>query len=264
MTHCAYCGRKLRSDDSPCPGCEQFSIDLQAADDVGDERRMVPIARFTNAAEAGYFAHELERNEGINTSMFADDSFDALSGYWSTRYVLNVPAAMSDAARASLQAMIASGGNNGLQDSDDDAKTADMFEEQELQNFGTAEDQDRRALAFETWLDADSTEYQDTCVEDSGVNWVPIILTLAAGSGVFWMVQGMQERPNPAVMAAPAGNQHEDLWHCLNRDSGRWVQHLDDDRGVRELTTDPRRNLVVIREDVDGDGVYEKEAAFHR
>ena len=63
-----------------------------------------PIARFLNAAEAGYFAHELKLMRNIPVTLRAEDDFDAVSGNWSTGFVLAVPEVWAERAAATKAA----------------------------------------------------------------------------------------------------------------------------------------------------------------
>ncbi|HEX6986241.1 MAG TPA: hypothetical protein VF170_12745 [Planctomycetaceae bacterium] len=70
--------------------------DREPIPDAGD---LVTIARFRSAAEAGYFADELEADGAARPVLTAVDDFDAMAGHWGSVYLLRVPTA--DAKRMS-------------------------------------------------------------------------------------------------------------------------------------------------------------------
>jgi hypothetical protein len=88
------------------------------------------------------------------------------------------------------------------------------------------------------------------------MNWVPIMLTLAAGSFVIWA--GNKKAHPPRRPPAARDGQQFDLIDVLSSDSAPWVQHLNRG-GVRELVVDGPTGTVQIRQDADGDGVFERE-----
>jgi hypothetical protein len=193
----------------------------------------VPIARFRHAAEAGYFAHELLCREDVEAGVVAQEQFDALGGLWSTQFLLTVPPLTVERATTLLQSLV-------------------------------EENSDRIApvLADEDCDDPPSEPYhmaavsdQDFVAVDSGVNWVPIVLTLAAGSVVLWGWHSLQQ--GKAARANPAGQNHLDLWDRLATPDSPWTQPIPGGRGRRQLWISPRQHAAELREDADGDGVFE-------
>ena len=174
MIRCPQCDRYLSNDESVCPECvpSELQPDEIRANDV---RRLVPIARFRNVAEAGFFAHELMQRDEIAVTMTADESFDAVNGYWSTHYVLSAPEKVAQRARRSLQDLIQ------VTESDEP--------DHSYANATFEIESDTRFEHFDQeWADHETEASQiqdDVVIEDSNVNWVPIVLTLAAGSIVF-------------------------------------------------------------------------------
>ena len=67
------------------------------------ETGLTAIARFNNAAEAGYFAHEMHTEAGITARVMTEDDFDAVGGVWSTRFLLVVPRDQAGPALAVLR-----------------------------------------------------------------------------------------------------------------------------------------------------------------
>ncbi len=214
-------------------------------DEVQSDDLLVPVARFKSAAEAGYFAHELLYTEHLPVSLIAEEHFDALDGHWSTRFVLSAPEGMADRAARALAQLI------------------EQTETEETCDAVSAAGSSR--LVMNDPADSDRQfDPATVAIEESAVHWVPIVLTLAAGSVALWGVHHLNERPKQQFRAVPAGRQHDDLWEQLSLPARVWTQRLENGRGRRELWIDRKRNIAVIREDADGDGVFEKEVPFRR
>jgi hypothetical protein len=268
MPHCTQCGRFVDFHETVCPVCDvplrdrraaeeagadgTFSRSAEAAADGFDGRtsgdRLVPIARFRSIAEAGYFAHELEFNEEISATVRTEESFDALGGAWATRFVLAVPEPWAASAAAALR---------------------ELIEQTEAEATASPEQAASR-WAAPTSSGGEITDLEDdrrvatATLEESGVHWVPIVLTLAAGSVAFWGARKLNEHQNLQMNPLPAaGWRHEDAWKQLSGGAQPWIQRLDNG-GQRELWFDARRELATLREDTDGDGLFENELTFRR
>ncbi len=267
MPRCPHCGHGLVDFQDVCPACSKSLGDPYelfhnfSVDDVFDEEAtgtkngpldvdpvegpMAAVARFVNAAEAGYFAHELKQTQKIPVTLSVDENFDVLSGYWSTRFVLAVPESRAESAARALQQLIEQTDTDDVVEIDEpDDGMRPMIDSPD--EFGSATEKAARAI------------------ESSSVHWVPIVLTLAAGSVVFWGARRLQEQPKAELPRVPVGGQQEDLWDCLATPAQPWVQQLQNGRGRREFRIAPEGNLAVIREDADGDGLFEKEFQIRR
>jgi hypothetical protein len=207
----------------------------ESADGIHGEP-MVVIAQFRNAAEAGYFAHELLREADIPAAVTMDESFDALTGYWSTRFVLAVAEEFSESASLCLQRL-------SEHSTPDDRPYHSEFAADDFNDPMTDDD----------WIQPPSEKMADA-TEQSNVNWVPIVLTLAAGSIVFWGVRTMHAKPQAQAAAAGERNQ-PDVWKLLSTPERPWVQQLEN--GRRELRFDSVRREGILYEDLDGDGRFE-------
>ena len=118
MPQCPHCRERFVGYPEFCPHCSglltETVIDeiefrtgtgFEIGEDVLDEA-IVSIARFHNAAEAGYFSHELMRSEEIPSMVKVDEHFDALCGRWTTRFLLLVPECFAETAAAALQRLV--------------------------------------------------------------------------------------------------------------------------------------------------------------
>lgn len=233
MRQCRHCGWTCGAD-GVCPRCSsdaeehRDSRDAGVAADASDVWTV--IARFANAAEAGYFANELDYHLGCEPRLDFRDDFDALHHRWRTGYALSVPESLADRARAQLQRI--------LEQEPEDAACAGAA----IPSIGEAE----------TQLTATSG------VSDlSAIKWAPLFLTLAAGSLVIWYSKKVHVQRHPV---APREALRISLRDALGDDSTPWVQESAE-RGRRELVIDARGEGAILREDRDGDGVFEREMA---
>lgn len=243
MKHCPHCGIRLEYHQESCPSCDWSlppitsartrGIDNELPD--GTDEPVVAIARFLNAAEAGFFAHTLLNAEEIPASLRAEDDFDAVSGFWTARYLLMVPETMVEAATAALQSLVKR------------SETEDFLETtgdpHELTHFGV------ESVAT-TRFAHDPERYPPD--DTSTIKWGPVMLTLAAGSLALWGLRELQRPPR----AEPAGPNHGTLWDDLSKSSSPWQQNLPDGRR-RELHF--KRDRAVIREYKDGRKTAERE-----
>lgn len=239
MPRCGACGRRLVDDQEFCAACTAARDD-EASVGPGEEgavsgEPMVQVARFSNAAEAGFFADELQDRLQISVSLQVEENFDALTGYWGNRMALLVPESAGSAAAMLLQEIL-----------------------EQTEEDGEALAPDAEALDGGSWT---GTEFEvaEAGSPQSGINWVPIVLTLAAGSAAIWGVRKLNEAPRPNAGPVPVNGREEQLWNTLRMPHGGWMLNHDEIPGRRQLRIDGRRGLVVIQEDANGDGVYESE-----
>lgn len=205
MIDCPNCGRPQNRDDDICPA----------------DGTRVPIARFQNGAEAGFFADELTRQTGIEAEVLAREKFDGLHAAWSIDYLLLVDRPESERAARALAALVEATGDEAGEEESDKAHS-------EL---------------------------------PSGV-WMPLILTLAAGSIACFGIERVDHRPRPPALVVGDGRRPPELWQLMGAARGQWVQQLDGGPGTRQLILDANSGTAVLREDGDGDGRFEREQRF--
>ena len=238
MMHCPHCGWTTGSG-ADCERCAATLV--RAGDDIavpadneipGENSEWATIARFGNAAEAGYFAHELGPLLNCEPRIEYQEDFDAIGGSWRTRYLLAVPDRLAEQARRQLGTMLE--GN---------------WEQEQLQ-----------PTAGDAFYEIGSTATSRApAFSKSRINWVPIMLTLAAGSAVFWAGRKAHfARRN--VEPGEAGQK--DLFEFLSEGVHPWVQRREDGDGQRELRIDPQSGTATIFEDTDGDGRFDRELKF--
>jgi len=236
MVRCLHCGWTSHSAQE-CPRCRGRLTSVAPPLPPGPDCTEKPgdwlmVARFGNAAEAGYFADELHHRLGCEPRIEVNDDFDAVHACWHTRYSLLVPAVQAEHAHQHL--------NNMLEGELDQLEPAGLS------------------------ATADHNPCRDRATGSTGssaVNWVPIMLTLAAGSFVIWA--GNKKAHPPRRPPAPRDGQRFELIDILSSDNAPWVQHSSRG-GVRELTVDGTTGAAHVREDADGDGVFEREFVLGR
>lgn len=266
MIRCPHCGNRLRDRQVFCPAC---SNDVSVAADhrsapVGDETavaaiasseddpravdvecldnsNMAVVARFQNAAEAGYFAHELGRREEMPVTVALAEDYDGIHGYWSARFHLLVADACAERARSALERLVA---------------------ESETDELNAREDvhADCGAPIGISPFDPIGRSTMTSGTGSGAVNWVPIVLTLTAGSAAFWGLRQMDHAPRLRQPVVRERAREEDLWSHFLQSPDPWWQRLENGRGVRELRIDRAHNRIIIREDADGDGFFESQS----
>ena len=115
---------------------------------------------------------------------------------------------------------------------------------------------------IETTSDDDpGTEGQPAGLDVPGGVWVPLILTLAAGSIACFGIERLDQRPRPPALVVRDGREPPELHELIGAARGTWVQKLDGG-GVRQLTLDSESRSALLKEDDDGDGRFEREWEF--
>ena len=243
MFVCPQCGSQVATGDvcSRCGGERDTFPEpgrRRVANDGTDDWET--IARFGNAAEAGYFANELHYVLDFEPRLECRDDFDTLGNLWRSSYALSVPEELADHARRQFELMLR-------------GEAAASFSSVAGEHAPGEHD---AVLAEDADVGSSSTERRPV----SGVNWVPIMLTLAAGSLVLWSGKKLHVQRLPG--AAPGRAQRIDVWDALSRDGSRWSQPFPEGGGVRELLIQREEGTAVVREDADGDGDFERETLY--
>lgn len=232
MSCCQECGQMLLERSELCADCasrralEQSDIDdsVESARDMAgtDLTRQVAIARFQSGAEAGFFADELCRETGVATDVLARERFDAVHAVWSVDYILLVDRHQAECTAQALALLVEATGGECGDDSCDGSRASDL---------------------------------------PAGV-WVPLILTLAAGSIACFGIERLDHRPRPPALVVGDRREDPELWDVLTATRGTWVQEIEGGAGTRELTLDADGHSARLREDHDGDGRFDREWNF--
>lgn len=227
MPRCPDCGRRLFPHEEICRDCREI-CDSDRPSPPADELSAghvdrVAVARFQNGAEAGYFADELAHTAGVAAEVVASERFDAVHAVWSIDYLLMVDREHAVFAANSLKALVDS--------TSDDA-------------------------------DVDEPEGLPRSELPNGV-WIPLILTLAAGSIACFGIERVERPPRPPALVVRDRREPPNLWHVLGSSRGPWRQALDNGPGERTLSIDPESQTAVLTEDHDGDGTTDHEWRFN-
>jgi hypothetical protein len=197
------------------------------------------IARFLNAAEAGYFAHELKLLRNIPVTLRAEEDFEALAGHGTTGFVLSVPNVWAEPAARTLTELV-----NRSESEEDLSERVSEEAVRDSVPLG-------RTQAFDPFAREDEFEM------GPAIPWVPIVVTLAAGSLAFWGVKTLWEPARPPA-PAPVKASRDVLWDVMRTPQGRkWVQVDPQGQPIRELEIEPAGTAAILREDHDGDQVFE-------
>lgn len=231
MLRCLHCGNVCNRDGG-CAHCDDRPAEFHASDNLEAETDAgwTVIARFANAAEAGYFANELEYVLGFEPRLDCRDDFDAIHHYWRSGFVLSVPEPLADRARTALrQALDSESEERPAQDGVPAAAVPVLFPRRFVDQHAARSN-------------------------GSAIKWGPLFLTLAAGSLVIW------HGKKPPLHRAPAQPDRAEripLREVPGLHDAGWVQ----DRGGvrRELIFAAPGADGTLREDRDGDGVYERQ-----
>lgn len=234
MPFCLRCGRHHETRRQICPDCQHEdelipATSASSGDSLANESgpddefgdSRVAIARFQSGAEAGYFADELARQTGIETNVLTRERFDAVHAAWTVDYILLVSPDRADDAPRLLQELVDASGDDDVDAAQPAAETTDL---------------------------------------PAGV-WVPLIITLAAGSIACFGIERADHRPRPAGLVIGDGRKPPELWEILGATPGSWEQKRDDG-GIRRLTLDREQRTALLTEDHDGDGQVDREWTF--
>ena len=234
MPFCLRCGgghetrhqicADCRHEDEVMPATSARSSDRLPNEPGADDEfgeSRVAIARFQSGAEAGYFADELTRQTGVETDVLTRERFDAVHAAWTVDYILLVSPDRAEEAPRLLQELVDASGDDDGEAAQPAAQTADL---------------------------------------PAGV-WVPLIITLAAGSIACFGIERADQRPRPAGLVIGDGRKPPELWEILGATPGSWEQKRDDG-GVRRLTLDREQRTALLTEDHDGDGRVDREWKF--
>lgn len=233
MMRCPHCGWTTRSGIE-CDRCTASLVHAGAQPARPEDGEFVEtgftwatVARFGNAAEAGYFAHELAPLLNFEPRIEYQDDFDAIGGAWRTRYLLAVPDRLAEQARRHLATML----------------------------DGNWEHDPSQPFSDDTFDEPGSGKR--THLPQSRINWVPIMLTLAAGSAVLWAGRKINvARGN----VAPGEAGQRDLFEILSDGARPWVQQSED--GRREFRINSQSGTATVLEDTDGDGRFDRRLEF--
>lgn len=286
MEHCPACGRPVDSlgnplgDDVPGGGAGRSDAASAYRCSLGDASMDAeipegqPVARFTSAAEAGFFASELEHLAGIPVAVHISESFDAVVGCWQPGFVLRVPPHRADEAARLVQEW-ASQPDPREAAVQETARVAREPGPQAAWRRGRLPD--RTVAGFDPA--SDDLPGETFTLEENmswGVPWLPLLLTLTAGSLTVWTVRKLNRPPVRVAPARPAAEILQEQLKQRESLSGVWIRkdpqlelNLPDMPvdlvparipPVISIQTDRRGTL--IRSDYDGDGRYDEEFVF--
>ena len=230
MRQCSECGRWCHGAES-CSRCSEQEVSPARVAEEPQNDHWAVVARFGNAAEAGYFADELNYALGFEPRLDCRDDFDAVHHHWRSRFVLSVPEHHAESAREVLAGLL-------------DGAAAEATDREERLASGVPFNHRRNEARPESARPA-----------GSHVKWAPLFLTLAAGSLAMW------HGKKPPVQRQPLAPQDAlriQLGEAPGLRDAPWVQTVEGGPR-RELHFPAHKDEAVLREDHDRDGIFERE-----
>lgn len=239
-----------------CPNCHQWyevshsaggcahcaAGGAAAAHSTRDEGEgPVPVARFRNWAEAGYF-EDLLHSHGIAAQLEPQEQYDAVGGHWGHQLMLSVAGADFDRARDLMQ--------QELEDNEDDAGTR-------------AQRADPAVACVREPRDVAGSAIGPSATEGPPL-WKPLAVVLVAGGLAYLGTHGLRwARPGPAAgLEGRPASRSSDLWRYLMRNDGVWQRELGPGAGRARMWQDGHSGTLHIEEDRDGDGLFERHLQF--
>ena len=240
MIQCPNCSHRFDTDPhhppTHCPNCQSRLRAERASD-------WTPIARLSNLADSGYFSDLIAAQE-IDVQVKEVDEFNALLGLWEATFVLQVP--RDDARRAAElmnQHLEASGDSQQDKRGSHDSFGQNTHETSETTSPGPHE---------VMWPEPSATAVTPI--------WKSVVLVLVAGGLAYGLGRTAGRRDVEAVPKA----DHDRLWQVLSRPGETWVNDSLPGRPKYRLHCEPGSDRIVLDEDMDGDGRYERRRQFER
>lgn len=197
------------------------------------------LARFRFAADAGYFADELQGQFRIPATVRLEESFDTVTAQAVVAFVLSVPVKQTDEAIPRLRELI-----EAAQTGEYDGVP------------GGLDGPVAPVPATATLVDADSEASVTVTAGPRFPSWMFLVLVCA---GAVILIQSRQNElvPEAAVDAeAPLTKEQLFLRELLATSPEPWVRETRDG-GRQEISLDESTGTVRIRGDSDGDGRFE-------
>jgi hypothetical protein len=188
-----------------------------------------PIARLTNLAEVGFFADILE-GAGFTTNVQHHNEFSAVDGFWQTLFILRVRP--------------------------EDARAASERLRSEVVNHATGSDR----LGDRAGQGAVAGEFDDELpvgAWNRGGAWKPILVVLIAGGLAYVAGRG-------GLGAPPVGAADDGLRQALSESTQPWTSHArpDGTGPRRRLQFDANSRVLLLEDDLDGDGQFDRQRRF--
>ncbi len=239
MNRCRHCGTEFEAFAEGLPGASEPKAALcphcGSADPLGESdsaevnSSKVPIARFTNMAELGFFEEMLADNH-IEMAVREVDEFNAAQGQWNRHYILSV-------------------------DKEDSTRAAELMQGQlgtdEPETSEAAQSEERTTPQFDPALDRDEAELG----LDPAKLWVPVVLVMLAGGLTFWALTS-----KPANETPPENK----LWEALG-ELNEPLESLPRPGGFsRRLRFDPDTGHIILEDDTNGDQHIDRYREYSR
>ncbi len=210
---------------SVCPHCGHE----QSAEIDGTPR--TAIANITNLAELGYF-EEILHQAGFDIFVRQRDDYSAIDGQWRRRFIVFVPDEQAPAACELL--------------------SDHLRAEEETASGEGAIQAGAPPRQFASLPQREPTD--DDLSLDPSKYWVPAAMVVLAGGLLYWVV--VQNDDASRRPGAPA------LWEVLSDELSAPLLSDGVGENLRRLWQDPKTGRIVLDEDTDGDGKFDRRREF--
>lgn len=199
------------------------------------------LARFRFAADAGYFADELQAQFSIRTTVQLEENFDATTGQSLVAFVLAVSPELADEAIPKLRQLI------------ETAQTG------EYDGLPGGLDGPAAPVSAVSATDGETFEAQPVAVRPSArvPSWLFLLIVCAGAVALLATQRQQAPAEGPAEdAAAELTDEQVFLRELIAASPEPWVRESPDGRR-QEVSLDKSTGSIRLREDGDGDGVYE-------
>lgn len=255
VVRCPECGFQISEESTSTKGRRQgrafddrdsrgyranTTVAAQSPSEIGnhasrfDDPNWVVLAKFQNAAMAGYFADELHRQFGFATEVDLQEEREPIHSTWTIRFCLLVEKGTARQAAYALQLI-------------------------------ARDDSDADPLAPKPAHPVVNMEPRKAASHIGRLTWIMSILALVAVLFVILMLSLNPRGPwqrgrvgGPGWQRAMAAQQ----FAAINGDGAPWTQPINAGAGTRRLSLNAARQVSVIETDADGDGRFESTEEF--
>ena len=224
-----------------CNSCgSEDNADAVAETEAPDLGPQAALAGFGSAADAGYFADELQAQFGITANVSLQESYEATTGQSVMAYVLSVSPELADETLPKLRQLV-------------EAAQAGDYEELAGEDSAPAV-QDHAAAVQED--ETFRVEPEVGATRGGVPSWLFLLVVCAGAAALVISIKQQQGAVAEEEQAAPLTDEQVFLRELLSASPEPWVRDTPDG-GRQEVSLDESTATMRFREDTDGDGSFE-------